>query len=183
MLRKKQVTTISTKEQPMNDGDDRAQPEVVFKADELLESKFVIHYRRTEGSALAEAGFCALLLMTGLAEVISYSELLCGYCLICAGILFFCLFLQFYLGVIFNCWPLLICHAFEAGGMFICIFTFLMCSLVLSYPAQIVVTPYRNSLMLTLSSSIITSVLLATFAASSFSRGREVCDVLVTIFF
>ncbi|EYB94454.1 hypothetical protein Y032_0171g300 [Ancylostoma ceylanicum] len=62
----------------MNAGDDQAHPEVVFKADELLESKFIIHYRRTELSALVEICFAAIILVFGMIEASTYSERVCG---------------------------------------------------------------------------------------------------------
>ncbi|KAK6726188.1 hypothetical protein RB195_004485 [Necator americanus] len=157
----------------MNVGDDQAQPDVVFRADELLESKFIVHYRRSEISSITEIGFAAILLIFGIMEIILYKEQVCGYCLICFGFLLFCLSIQFYFGVIFNCWPLLICHSVVAASMCISIFILLMCSLLMSYPAQIVNLQYRVTAVLVITTSVIALVLLATFAVTSFSRGKE----------
>ncbi|CAJ0595733.1 unnamed protein product [Cylicocyclus nassatus] len=164
----------------MHGGDEKTQPEVVFKVDELLESKFIVHYRKTEACALCEAGFCIVLLIFGLLEVFKLNEHVCGYCFVCAAFLFFCLFLQFYFAVIFNCWPLLICHAFQAGGMCLSIFVLLMCSLLLSYPTQITVVQYRITAVLVVATGIIILTVVATFAASSFSRARELWAFEVT---
>ncbi|KAK5972078.1 hypothetical protein GCK32_006734 [Trichostrongylus colubriformis] len=156
-------TTESDKE-PAEDGPG--------KIDEILENKFMYHSKRSELSALTEGGFTVLLGFFGFVELM-YHERLCGLCLLCGALAFLCLFLEFYLGVTFNCWPLLVCHAAQAGGICISIFAFLICTLLVSHPNQITVLPFRLTMTLAITVGLILMVLLATFAASSLTRARE----------
>ncbi|KAK6039885.1 hypothetical protein COOONC_22612, partial [Cooperia oncophora] len=80
---------------------------------------------------------------------------------------------KFYLAVIYNCWPLLVCHAAQAGGICISIFALLICTMLISHPSQITVIEFRVTMMLTIAVGLILIVLLSTFAASSLTRARE----------
>uniref|UniRef100_A0A7I5ECY0 MARVEL domain-containing protein n=1 Tax=Haemonchus contortus TaxID=6289 RepID=A0A7I5ECY0_HAECO len=157
----------------MSDTDEEIMSESPKRVDEILENKFVYHSRRTELSATTEGCFVIIFVFFGLIELISFGEQICGLSLLCGAFMFFCLFLEYHLAVAFNCWPLLICHAAQAGGICISLFALLVCTLLVSHPSQITVIQFRVTMMLTIAVAMIIMVLLATYAASSLTRARE----------
>ncbi|WKX97990.1 hypothetical protein Q1695_013580 [Nippostrongylus brasiliensis] len=144
-----------------------------WKKDELVENKFVFHSGRSEISALAEGFFVVVFAIFGLFELVLLEERVCGLCLLCGAFIFLCLFIEFYFGVVYNCWPLLVCHAAQAGALSISIFILLLCTMALSHPNYITVIPFRITMIITVVVSMILMILLATFAASSLCRARE----------
>ncbi|KAK6053644.1 hypothetical protein COOONC_08853 [Cooperia oncophora] len=105
----------------MSDSDDEAAREPPQKVDEILENKFVYHCELiffADGADIVQAGGPWSKLVASLSGTAGSSP--------------FQLWRRSE-----TSWPLLVCHAAQAGGICISIFALLICTMLISHPSQI----------------------------------------------
>ncbi|KAJ1373993.1 hypothetical protein KIN20_036573 [Parelaphostrongylus tenuis] len=117
--------------------------------------------------------FAAFTLALGIVETNVNGEHLRGYLLLCVSFMLFCLFIEFYLGVTYNCWSLLICHAAQASGLGLSLFVLMICTMLFTFPDQITVLSFKLTTRIVFLTIVIAMTLMGNFAVSSFHRARE----------
>ncbi|CAI2341521.1 unnamed protein product [Caenorhabditis sp. 36 PRJEB53466] len=141
---------------------------------DYLNSSFMVHWRRTAFVYKCEFGFSLLILICGCAELIVYDCYSIFLLMLIASFVFILLYLEFYFGSVYNCAALLHLHTLSAGFLaFIC---WLSCLVPIFYGEAVYVAgrAVTHVIYKFYGCQIIFGSLLASFAAASFARRKEI---------